>query len=289
MNLSSLTEADGSLSDDTELNNLEDARAHRGFIKGDFVVLGYSYTPDWAVARYTDQENYAFWIRSSLDGGETWSAPVDVSSGALDALAEEMGLPPEGINVKEPRIVKTPGNGPGCPSGDAGADDTTDVLDCSSGGTILVAFGSETNVYEMQGGNEDLDVFVLRSMDKGASFERAGHLTDDAELFEDGESQLQITPNGEVVYATWFSSAEGNTDALFDMMYPEEDTGAPEDTGPDDTSTPDDTDEPVDSGEPVEPDPDGCGGCSSSSKGPSGAALLGLMVLGAGLVARRRA
>ena len=49
-------------------NPYDDARAHRGQIRGDFVVMGYSYTPNWAAAR-NGNDKYDFFVRRSFDGG----------------------------------------------------------------------------------------------------------------------------------------------------------------------------------------------------------------------------
>ena len=54
------------------VNPYEDARAHRGGIRGDFVVMGYSYTPNWAASRNA-HDKYDFYIRRSFDGGATWT------------------------------------------------------------------------------------------------------------------------------------------------------------------------------------------------------------------------
>ncbi|BCA81135.1 choice-of-anchor O protein [Desulfuromonas sp. AOP6] len=60
------------LDDSTASNPYEDARAHRGVMRGDFLMVGYSYTPNWAAAR-NGNDKYDFFIRRSFDGGQTWS------------------------------------------------------------------------------------------------------------------------------------------------------------------------------------------------------------------------
>jgi hypothetical protein len=65
-------QAEGNLVDQSWTNPYDDARAHRGQIRGNFVVMGYSWTPNWAAARnYNDK--YNFYIRRSFDGGKTWT------------------------------------------------------------------------------------------------------------------------------------------------------------------------------------------------------------------------
>ncbi|NIV37854.1 MAG: hypothetical protein GWN58_53115, partial [Anaerolineae bacterium] len=60
------------LTDLSSTNPYDDARAHRGAIRGDFVVMGYSYTPNWAASR-NGNDKYDFYVRRSFDGGQTWT------------------------------------------------------------------------------------------------------------------------------------------------------------------------------------------------------------------------
>jgi hypothetical protein len=216
-NLSADTETGGDLLAMSDDNNSEDARAHRGVMSGDFIMLGYSYTPDWAVARYTDLENYEFWARTSTNGGQTWTAPKDLSSKTTAMVAAELGLQPSGVNVKEPRIVKTPGSGPQCPTGIPTDPTTTNPEHCRAPGTVLIAWGTETNVYEHLGGSVELDMFVTRTTDKGATYEPIERFG--GALEADGESQLQITPDGKQVWATWNQAHANGQDALFVGLY----------------------------------------------------------------------
>ena len=57
------------------VNPYEDARAHRGGIRGDFVIMGYS-TPNWAASRNA-HDKYDFYIRRSFEGGATWTTDPD--------------------------------------------------------------------------------------------------------------------------------------------------------------------------------------------------------------------
>ena len=217
-NLSAETENGGDLLAWSDDNNSEDARAHRGVMSGDFIMLGYSYTPDWAVARYTDLENYEFWVRTSTNGGTTWTNPKDLTSTTSAMLAAERGLADYGVNVKEPRIVKTPGHGPECPTGIPADPTTTNPEHCRAPSTVLLAWGSETNVYEHLGGSEELDIFVTRTTNKGASYEPVQRLAGEPAMGE-GESQLQITPDGKRVWATWFQEDAGTSDAMLVGLY----------------------------------------------------------------------
>lgn len=50
----------------------DEAHAHRGFIKGDFLILGYTWTANWKAAR-NGNDHYNLFIRRSFDGGATFT------------------------------------------------------------------------------------------------------------------------------------------------------------------------------------------------------------------------
>ena len=95
---------EGNLNDQSWLNPYDDARAHRGQIRGDFVQLGFSYTPNWAAAR-NGNDKYDFYIRRSFDGGVSWTTDPNSETDAFsdfgsdcngDGVIEE-GSFPDGI------------------------------------------------------------------------------------------------------------------------------------------------------------------------------------------------
>lgn len=294
LNLSAETESGGDLGAATGDDELENARAHRGLISGDLIVIGYTYTPDDAVARYTDLENYEFWIRRSTDGGATWSEPVDITSESTRESAAQLGLKDTGVNVKEPRIAKTPGNGPGCPSGDPQDASTTLASDCRDPNTFIVAWSTETNVYEQIGGARDLDIFITRSTDNGVSYEPYQVLADgrspNLDELDEMESQIRPTPDGRTVFAVWNEvSEETGSNSRFAIaieteipVEPEPDGGVPDGGLPD-------------GGLPDGGLPDGgvadltMSGCSASNVtvGHQTSGLLWLIFLGASLWRRR--
>ena len=47
-------------------------RSHRGFIRGDFFVVAYALSPNWAAGR-NGNDRYNFYVRKSFDGGQTWT------------------------------------------------------------------------------------------------------------------------------------------------------------------------------------------------------------------------
>ncbi|MCB9876109.1 MAG: exo-alpha-sialidase [Planctomycetes bacterium] len=185
VNLSSYTETatSANLSDSTSLNPIENALAHRGVLRGPMLVLGYCYTPNGPLARYTDLENYDFWVRRSLDGGATWLAPQNVTNLATTT-----------INVKEPRIVGPPNT--------AGSDPAT----------FVIAWGTETNVYEGIGTIVPLDMFLTRTTDQGATFEPITPLT--ATPAAEYESQIRVNGDCSRVYAVW-NSHDSAIDSMF--------------------------------------------------------------------------
>jgi len=79
------------------VNPYEDARAHRGGIRGDFVILGYSYTPNWAASRNA-HDKYDFYIRRSFDGGQTWTTDPAATEPVVHT---DYFFDPEGISGAE--------------------------------------------------------------------------------------------------------------------------------------------------------------------------------------------
>jgi len=65
-------QAEENLNDSSSTNIYDDARAHRGFIRGDFLAIAYDWTPNWAAAR-NGNDIYNLYIRRSFDGGATWT------------------------------------------------------------------------------------------------------------------------------------------------------------------------------------------------------------------------
>jgi hypothetical protein len=77
------------------VNHYEDARAHRGAIMKDFVVMGYSYTPNWAAFR-NGNDKYDFFVRRSFDGGQSWTTDPN------GVLAFDIGTDEEGNTAAVP-------------------------------------------------------------------------------------------------------------------------------------------------------------------------------------------
>ncbi|MGM0384481.1 MAG: choice-of-anchor O protein [Actinomycetota bacterium] len=176
------------------VNRYEDARAHRGAIMGDFVVMGYSYTPNWAAYR-NGNDKYDFFLRRSFDGGLTWTTDpngvgvtncdtftdpvskektevcVTYGAGEFEQARNLSQLPNSKESVIEPRIVKAPGT-------IKNPDDTSTGYpeDINRFGMYYVSYGTATNPGQIVGHPDEpveieeaapLDLFYSFSQDLG--------------------------------------------------------------------------------------------------------------------------
>jgi len=192
----------------TESNNLEDARAHRGGIRGDTIMFGYSYTADWALAKFTTEDNYNFFTRRSYDGGLSWTGTQNMTKYA----------PEDEVDIKEPRIVGAPGSTSACDP-----INEPDGANCQNPNAFILAWGSIKNTYSHIGSGAELDVFVTKTRDGGRTYEPLRLLSADviAPLDPEGEpdfeSQLRMKPNGDNLYAVWMEASadlDGNEDVV---------------------------------------------------------------------------
>ena len=189
---------------------IDDARAHRSIIVGDFIAVGYSYTPDQAMARFTVDENYDFYLRRSKDGGKTWDSAKNLSN------------LPKDRNAKEPRLVGTPGSvKTTCPTGNPNAADTTNKHDCQRKDMFYVAWGTDLNQREsISEGAIDLDLYMSRTLNYGDTFEPAvvvakGGVNLDNDESSNGESQIRMTPDGWYSFTTWMKTTDEGKDLAF--------------------------------------------------------------------------
>lgn len=168
----------------TYFDPLEDARNHSIFMRGELIVVGWTWTWNGPLARYTDLANHDVWIRRSVDGGATWFPPQNV-----------FGLTDTSINATEPRIVGTPRTG--------WQDDAV----------FVVTTGTETNVYEGVEDSVPLDILATRTRNSGASFEAVVPIADTTAA-ESG-AQVRISDRGARVFAVWNEDDGSGIDALF--------------------------------------------------------------------------
>lgn len=175
-------------------NPIENSLAHRGVMRGNTIVVGYSYTPDLFRFTYLDNvDPYNFFIRRSTDGGLTWSDPVNMTPAVTG---------PSQLTVKEPRIVGTP---PTVAGGLPGNTQDPNV--------IYVAYGLQTNVRQPIFQPADVDIYMQVSVDEGLSFTPAVAITEGDVIggfedeLEDFETQIKTRPDGLVGHVVWSTGA----------------------------------------------------------------------------------
>ena len=234
LNMSSRTEtaqattddtlATSTLSDDTNQKVEENALAHRGLLRGDDLYIGYSYTPVLAELLYTNTQNYNFYLRHYDAAAGTWSAPENMSN-ETDT----------GINVREPRLVGTPGsNASKC---------ETDTEECQDTSRFYVAWGSQTNISEWsQDETTELDLYVTRAEDKGDYMTPVVRFAGEEDGVETFESQSRMTPAGNYLFTVWNQIDSEGTHAMFREA---EAIELPEDTDEDASSSDSDGDGPL--------------------------------------------
>jgi hypothetical protein len=174
----------------TEDNPKENAMAHRGIMREDFIGVGYNWTPDMQEVNPGGQENYNFYITRSFDGGMTWDAPRNISN-----------ITDKTMNVREPRIVGTPSS-----------PDPSDVRNTN---VYYVAWSTELKQNPQQPAQSiALDIFFINTDDRGITYTPvqllAGGVTVQAEC------QLKLSPDGSQMYAVWMeTSLGGATDVMY--------------------------------------------------------------------------
>ncbi len=160
------------LSDAYSLSPLDNARAHRAVIRGDRVIVGYTWTPDGLLADPARMPqpaaNYNFFVRVSQNSGGTFGPALDLTR-----------LEDPALSVGEPRLVPTSATLVDPATGEASPEETQnpDVL--------FVAWG----VYDNDAAQQDRVIVVARTTDFGATFERLGALPGG-----DGQSEVQLRP-----------------------------------------------------------------------------------------------
>lgn len=240
------------LDDKSWMNPYDDARAHRGQLRGDFVVMGYSWTPNWAATRnYNDK--YNFYIRRSFDGGQTWTTDPDGTAAVMhteifmdpdepenaDKHYEEVTEyapntfePARNVSllrnnketVIEPRIVAVPG------TIKTGGKWTGIDEDKQNRNVFYLSYGLAAN----DDSGAPTDLYWSFSKDKGQTLKEVEHVInpdssspDAGETVwiwdwlakkkdeEEGEAQLRMTPSGERFYACWLQEGEEGSDITF--------------------------------------------------------------------------
>lgn len=159
----------------------EDARAHRGFLRGDCLLLGWNYTANAILAEDSDLFTYDFLFRRSLDGGTTWEA-----ARSLSGLQGPAGNPIEAV---EPRLVQTPLSA---------EPDETLAPDALFGAWVTAL--REGGVWLPQ------DIYLTWSRDLGVRFQ-SRHLLAGGPAAQ-SEPQMVCSPDGRILHAVWIESVE---------------------------------------------------------------------------------
>jgi hypothetical protein len=211
------------LASESWVNPYDDARAQRGAIRGNTLLVGFTMTPNWAAAR-NGNDHYDFYIRWSLDGGQTF---VDPATASVDAGGKVIPLtavygPPRNISqlknnkstVIEPRTISTPGSIVQ-PNGTFYSPD-----DQQNPNVFHLAYGTASNVdTNVNDGDDDdegestpEDIFFTWTEDGGRTFKTVlNQSTGDVENLalagrndaSEGEAQLRTVPSGLKLYAVW--------------------------------------------------------------------------------------
>lgn len=184
----------------TDTGPLDNALAHRGTLRGDFISVAYDHTPD-AVAADPEKTRpptgtYNLYVKRSTDGGTTWSAARNLSN-----------LTEPSVRVVEPRQVATPGTIK-LPSGTAATSDPSDVQNRD---VIYVGWGTETNAIDPV----PLGIYLTRTTDLGLNYERVQQLAGGAT--EPSEAQLRTPPDGKTLGALWMQrdATAGTVDVVY--------------------------------------------------------------------------
>jgi hypothetical protein len=227
------------LLDDPEANPYDDARAHRGILRGDFLVVGYTWTPNWAAAR-NGNDLYDLYVRRSFDGGKSFTnlkgkfeEPQNLSGLRVAYNDEPTGEPVNddwdgdllgigrGLTVAEPRILAAPATYAGTPYN---PDDTQNAM------VYFVAYGTSTNpdlnvkdVPEEEAVPQDLywtfsdnlgETYFKVYNENNERWEHPGlgNMSRDAETHlsyvQESEAQLKTNPSGTVLYASWLGETD---------------------------------------------------------------------------------
>jgi hypothetical protein len=236
----------GNMSDESFQNPYADARAHRGFLRGDTLVLAYSYTPNWGRLG-GDHED--FYVRRSFDGGQTWTTdpngPDEVTHtvierdpatgeyqkkqyryqrGGFEPARNVSLLKGNSHTVTDPRLV--PPMGPGTLNPKYPQDDVEDT------NIYYVAFGTADVLHGIGDpateNTEKDDVFYTRTTDNGSTWLMVPWVINPDSSSPDagetvyrwpwlaqgtphqGHSQIRMHPSGTRLYAIWHQYADGD-------------------------------------------------------------------------------
>ncbi len=236
-------------------NTFEDARAHRGVIRGDFVAMGYTWTPNIEMS-IRGYDTYNFYIRKSYDGGQTWTTDPEGTTPiehvekffhefSLDTYGNSTSYEPnvfeparnvsllpinenlvkneELLTVIEPRLVAVPGTITKTDPQTCGKVHTGNAEDRQNRNVFYMTWATKYFFSGVEG-----DVNYSFSMDKGQTLARWPFepLTDVVGEYAEAEAQIRMTPDGSKFYAIWLEEGleEGKetSDIIFRRIIPGE-------------------------------------------------------------------
>jgi hypothetical protein len=249
--------SDANLADSSATNPFSDARAHRGALNGDDLLIGYSWTPNWGRKA---NDKYDFFIRRSFNGGQAWTTDPKGTSiehnvvfrvpiidhetqtviwdeevvttvygaGASEPPRNVSNLRNNRMTVAEPRLVKTPGT-------IVPSLYPEDVQDTS---VYQLAYGLDFNQNTLPDGVEypkmPLDIDYSRTQDKGQHYEsvivtpqggsgrtQEGWSPLAKDRPEQGAAQLRQTPDGSRMYGIWLEEVKNDSGGVIssDIMF----------------------------------------------------------------------
>lgn len=238
------------IGDESFANPYSDAKGHRGFIRGDRVVLAYSFTPNWG---RLGGDHYDFFVRRSFNGGRDWKTDPNAREDTVHTVIERdphvQGLyhekqmrygpdqfePARNVSllkgnkytVTDPRLV--PPMGPGTMNPTFPQDDTYDQ------NVYYVAFGTAEILHGLGDPTATdtvkADIFYTRTTDGGTSFlVEPWVVNPDSASPEAGETvyrfpwmahgaphqghaQIRMHPSGTRLYTIWHQFSD-DTEAL---------------------------------------------------------------------------
>jgi hypothetical protein len=245
------------LDDESFKNSYSNARAHRGSMRGDTVIIGYDLTQSWA-ASATANDKEDLYIRRSFNGGQDWTTnpsstgptvhnvvyvdpvtreetvtPTEYVPGAPEPPRNVTNLRNNRFSVLEPRIVPTPGTIKKSDGTSTGFSE--DIQDTSK---YQVAYGLELNQAVVPGAEiprVPIDIHYSRTSDKGQNYDTvivtpgdgSGKPEEGWKLLakdqpEQSAAQIRTTPDGSRLYSIWLEEGEKGSDIMFRRVdYPE--------------------------------------------------------------------
>ncbi|HEX6130896.1 MAG TPA: choice-of-anchor O protein, partial [Actinomycetota bacterium] len=248
-------QTEANLGDSTALLASDSGRAHRGFLKGDFLALGYLWTGNWDLYLQGDEiENY--YVRRSFDGGRTFTTTPaslggkgvqsctsfnDPATGALLTptcvdLAPGVFEPAQNLSLLdgfdetaiEPRLVGLPGTIAGSPYPE---DVQNAAVVWQVWGTASPQTGGDVEpgdveiVVDGDEGKSPLDLYFTLSSDWGDTYARTAVLAGGPSA--QAEAQVRFSPDGSRMHAVWNEYGPGDQDVFFRRIVPEIVTATP--------------------------------------------------------------